>query len=130
MSAMSYREDNKVLWRGVRPAHNGTQILESTVATNETVVLYTVSAGMTFNLCYYYLFLEKGIDGYGQLLITDELDVTKFRVGRLYSFPDNIGNVDSQAFYFPIEIKEGWKFKVTSSVALLEVWCGIHGFEE
>ena len=42
--ATAHREPNQVKWIGVRPGHNGEQIIEFNTATNATVIIYTVPA--------------------------------------------------------------------------------------
>ena len=44
---MEYREPNQVLWRGVRPAHNGTQVQGyAAVVGIATAAMYT-AVGVT-----------------------------------------------------------------------------------
>ena len=48
MALMKFREENHVKWMGVRPAHDGTQVLAHTTGVGGTApILYTVPAGMT-----------------------------------------------------------------------------------
>jgi len=51
MALMTYREANQVLWRGVRPAHNGTLVYDTFAIENNALSMYTVPAGQTLFLC-------------------------------------------------------------------------------
>jgi len=51
MALMKFREPNQVKWQGVRPGHNGTQVIAENYAINARLPIYTVLAGETFYLC-------------------------------------------------------------------------------
>jgi len=71
MALMKFREPNQVKWVGVRPGHNGTQIIRSQGADNATVELYLVPVGQTFYLCSASLGYRLVVDGYVKLFIND-----------------------------------------------------------
>jgi len=71
MALMKFREPNQVRRVGVRPAHDGTQVLERGSADNATVVLYTVPAGKVFYLCHAWLNVQGVAAGSVYLAIYD-----------------------------------------------------------
>ena len=130
MSAMSFREPNQVKWVGVRPAHNGEQVVASGLASNSTAILYTVPSNKTFYFVSYgataYI-AATGIsawmqiyDGAGALWNTI-IDFISDSVGALRA--DN-------TFYPPMELPSGYSIRLVSNDSNVQIRAFIFGWEE
>ena len=130
MSAMTYREDNKVLWRGVRPAHNGTQVLKYIPASNAVVLLHTVTAGkiLYLNALILSCYTAQPASFVGYMTVHDELDNLQYYFF-LFRCPGDGCVNGSLGFPFPLEIPEGWRINVLSNAALSYSTGFIHGYE-
>lgn len=130
MSEMEFREPNEVLWRGVRPAHKGTQVAKEATANNATETLHTVTAGKTLYLTHWVHTVRSNITGLGMLFVTDDLDVARYYISQIRSQADVAAYAPVGSLYIPIEIPEGYKIKVSSSAAGCVIFAFIHGWEE
>ena len=128
--AMNFREPNQVLWRGVRPGHNGIQVFGAGTATETAIDVYEVTAGKTLYLTYMQLNCNNsaGIH-YGDLRWTDDSNVLQ-NILILHQF-DGAGQLSNAvALPFPIEIPAGHKIRVNSVHAELDASATIFGWEE
>ena len=119
MALMRFRESNHVKWRGVRPAHDGTQVLGYAVIAGATAVVYAVPAGQTGFVTFFSLSSISGaVGGVGALQILDDLGAF---AGNLVTFDmaANTQEHDSQGFCFPLELPSGWRITVYSAVAAI-----------
>lgn len=130
MALMKWRELNQVKWVGVRPGHNGTQVLKENYVSNATLVLHTVTAGKTLYLCSAYASYYISATGIiGRLFVRDVADFT------VYSFSicnsGALGQMESTPSYNPpIEIPAGYDICLISGAASMVIRAGIHGWEE
>jgi len=70
MALMGFREANQVLWRGVRPAHDGTQITKGNAQTGAgAVVIYTGHATKTLFITFASLASRLDVAGAARVLI-------------------------------------------------------------
>jgi len=132
MGIMTYREANQVLWRGARPAHNGTQVIVrgNQLGAGENT-FYTVPVGETFYLTYYHvgsrlsaaaaaeggLVIYDATPGLWQWIVYHEYDVA----GHQVSF---------MGFPFPLEIPAQYTFRNNLSHANMDCLCIIAGWTE
>ena len=130
MSAMKYRDDNKVLWRGIRPAHNGNQIIKRVSVVNGSSIVHTVSAGKTLYLTQWRFSSQTTVAGlYGNIHVRDGGDVILYYMDDiLMAAIGEYGN--AVGLFFPIEIPAGYDVVVQSSGVGLDARGFIHGFEE
>ena len=126
--ATVFREPNQVKWIGVRPGHNGEQVLEGFIAgaINFTAI-YTVPANKMFMMTYAALSNTLNIGGNAYLCIYDDTPaIWRVLFGRL-----NIVNVPGRGciatFNPPIELPEGYSVRVYQS-ALIGTIGSVHGF--
>lgn len=130
MAVMSFREANHVLWRGVRPAHDGTQIIEYKYANNNTQVLYTVPAGEVFYLCGFVIAaFTTAVEGYIGLAIYDAVPA-QYRVLQY-----GIGGADTyreitKSYWPPLEIPATYSLRNVSGAATVHIYTNIHGWVE
>ena len=116
MAVMSFRESNQVRWRGIRPGHNGTQVLESAPGVNGTVVLYTVAAGATLYLVSVFLgLLGSAAATHGQIWIRDAVPANLYLLASVYSAANDYSASVPHTYWPPIEIP------ATYSLALVDV---------
>jgi len=130
MALMKFREPNQVKWQGVRPAHNGTQVLDRASATNGTTTIYTVPAGNVFYLCYVSLGYYAMAAGTVQIVIRDSTAALR---AMLYSDLltggfDGIGKASN--FWPPVELDALWTVKISSSAPGLSVHGTVFGWVE
>ena len=130
MALMKFREPNQVRWQGVRPGHNGTQVLAFAFADNETTDIYTVPAGKTFFLTWYSLGLTTVAAGNCSLQIRTPVPVVLLVLDRLFfTVAGNMPSV-SQSLTFPIEVASTYLISVVSSAAGLRAYGNIVGWVE
>jgi len=132
MALMSYREANQVLWRGVRPAHNGTQVTknkERLGAGNATI--HTVTNGYRFFLTFCSFGSRESVATVGFA------DVRTQPIGELGEIPiithmyDLAGHQsDVATFNPPLEIDENVLIRMNVTIAEIDAKATIHGWEE
>jgi len=130
MALMKFREPNQVKWQGVRPAHNGTQVLETDVVVSGTKILYTVAAGKILYLTHAYLGvgLITAI-GIGYLWIRDSTPTNLYLLGVVRSITDTPSGPSFPCYWPPIEIPATYDIAVIAT-ANLEIHATIHGWVE
>lgn len=125
---ITYREDNKVKWVGVRPAHNGDQIVGKAInISNETETMYTVPANKILYLTHYWHFTWASAAGVAQIYIADAVPALYYRLSWMEddgAFRFGIaGNYDP-----PLELGEGYTIKIQTNVAGVETAGGFVGW--
>lgn len=129
MAAMTFRESNQVKWVGVRPGHNGTQILARTAANNSTNIVYTVTAGKTLFLHSYQLNISCGTNNIAfNMYIRTDAAVTWHQVSYGKSYASK-NNMTCQSFNPPLEIPAEYQIMIQAG-ADLWAYCCIQGWEE
>jgi len=130
MALMSFREKNRVKWMGVRPAHDGVQVLKRAAAINSATIIHTVSAGKTLYLCYCGMQVLVVADGGAYVAVYDDTPAYFFPVHRSVvvagSGPISVG----ASFWPPIELLAGYSVQVYSGALVLNVGGTIFGWEE
>lgn len=130
MALMKFREPNQVLWQGVRPAHDGTQVLKRALASNNIAIVYTVPAASTFYLCHAVI----GYSGMAAGLATSEIQnaVPAREINIFYDMMLAASEgVTKHAFFWPpIEMLTGWRVTVSSNAVGLDVHLNIFGWVE
>ena len=130
MSDMHFREPNQVKWSGVRPAHNGVQVLESGMANNATVILYTVPATEILYLCGFTFVSWTTIfssDGYLQIyddgaLLWRELAQGAAGINQAMSM--------AHGYWPPIEVRADYTINLVSTAATTVCFACINGWAE
>jgi len=130
MALMKFREPNQVKWVGVRPGHNGTQIIRSQGADNATVELYLVPVGQTFYLCSASLGYRLVVDGYVKLFINDLVPAQWFLCFEDVLLALSPAQTVTDSYWPPIEVPAGYTFYIQSAGAGLQAWGQIHGWVE
>lgn len=108
---------------------DGIQIAKSVTATNETLLLLTITAGRTFYLTHYVFTPNSSVVGaYGRVAVRNGSDVEQYVIA-MTAF-DTVGQVTvSGTLNPPLEIAAGWDIIVVSSDADLNARAFIHGYE-
>ena len=130
MSRMLWREANRCRWVGIRPAHEGAQVLKSATATNQTLTLYTVPAGGVLYLLSAELHQTAGACS-AYLSVLDDAAVLQYVLGRV-SFASSAGFhfTISQQFFPPMELPAGWTITLASPNAGVSAGGSIYGWLE
>jgi len=130
MALMSFREANQVLWRGVRPAHNGTQVSEVDDATDATVNMYTVPDNFTFFLCSMNCTLSAIAAGLVFMNIYDD-GGGLFYYGIQHTMLAGDSGLDKQfTFWLPMELPEKYQVRIHSGAAGLTIRASVFGWVE
>lgn len=130
MAFMKFREPNHVLWRGVRPAHDGEQVYVDKAIVDGTAVLYTVAAGKIFYLCSWTAsgyFVAPG--GHGILSVYDAVPAEDFRITILRTAL-TFGHQLSGNFWPPLEVPATYSIRIFASNANVTMYGSIHGWVE
>ena len=130
MALMSFREANQVLWRGVRPAHNGTQVIyDINTAVIAEHVLFTSGAGIYHFICNCWI---ASTDNLAQELTIRVYNDAPAIIGSLYYGRSSVGYKginQNLSFWPPFEFSPGFSLRVNVSAA---TWCsfGCSGWSE
>jgi len=130
MSAMSYREDNKVLWRGVRPAHNGTQLIGYGTATNNTVDVLQVTAGKKGFITELNIAFSFTVAGTGYVYWTDSLNAVIESLYVISTVAMSLVMAIPVKYWPPLEIGSSDKIRIASNNASIAIKCTAKGWEE
>jgi len=130
MSLMNFREPNQVKWVGVRPAHNGEQIIRSGSITGGTYLLYTVPSGKVFYLTYWDAVAHGSNVGYGVILVRDTSDVNQYNIANFQTSNSTTELVKCCSLFYPIEIPGGWDICLYSDNASYRIRATIRGWIE
>lgn len=130
MALMKFREPNMVKWQGVRPGHNGTQVLVSGAVVGAQVLTYQVTLGKTLFLVSTSLQARFPVVGWSTLDLADDGGIFQYLLEDL-ELITMVGFIPLQAHLYtpPIECPSQWQFFMTSSAGL-NVRGGIFGWEE
>ena len=127
--ATVHREPNQVKWIGVRPGHNGIEILESGNVDNGTDVVYTVPADK--------LFLWFG---WNAIMISNAYSAACY-IGIFNAVPVLVKNIQtfgtgtnmatslSKSYWPPLEVAAGFSIRFVSTAAGRTLDGSIHGIE-
>ena len=124
--ATVHREPNRVKWIGVRPGHNGEQVLEHGEAIGATVVLYTVPATKILLLFGFTCGMSCSANGVGTLGIYTDVPVLH-RYLFFSSVQANNAVAGCRDYSIPIEIPAGYSIRAISAAATLGVRAVIDG---
>ena len=107
------------------------QIIDEAVATDETVVVYTVPAGKKFDLVEAMLVTDAGATGTGSVEIRSPADAHIRHLCHMDVRENNKGVVPADHFQpcYPLTLTAGQDIAVVSDSASLEAQCDIFGFE-
>ena len=126
MAVTVHREPNRVKWIGVRPGHEGEQILKSATVVNGNATLYTVPADKLLLLFNWGFSAGASAALSDYFLIRDELDATYLEL--FYStISANTTVSTGGSMYLPMEIIAGYDFYLVSAAATTRVSAFIHG---
>jgi len=130
MALMSFREANQVLWRGARPAHDGTQVAVWKAADDGIATVYTVPDGQTLFLCTALLRSTSNVTGFVQLYILTDGAALWFDLGASKKVTALADVADHSTFWPPLEVPEKYYVEVSSSAAGLSAIGNIFGWVE
>lgn len=130
MSLMHFREPNQVKWMGVRPGHNGEQVLAYDTVINGAQVVYTVPAGKVFFLCEANLLSISNVTGKIALTIYDAAPALLLTLGGISMIVAQSQGTDHYTYWPPIELPAGYSIRVESNIAGLEARSSIFGWIE
>lgn len=130
MSVMAFREPNQVLWRGIRPGHNGTQIIKDDTVTGTVKTIYTVSSNVTFYLTSWTFSIDIATIGdEGRLYIQTGAAAHFVNICRIQSQVVSSGFLSGN-FWPPLEVPMEYTIKIYTPDAGCTLYAMIHGWEE
>jgi len=127
MASALFREPNRARWLGVRPGHDGSQIVKWDDAVNiETAVLYTVPANRVLLIFEWFVNMRGAATNVSIFYIRDVLDAMWLRLSYHYfvAVADLSGGC---GLYVPIEVPEGYDVCVLNTVASSYTYAQFHG---
>ena len=124
--ATVYREPNQVKWIGVRPGHNGEQVIESDETTNVLSAIYTVPADKILLLFGYGLDVWSTVASAGSFYIYDATPAIWRILGRI-TVGANSGRSVPKSLYPPIELAEDYSLRIITNNAACIINAYIHG---
>ena len=127
---MTYREANHVLRRGVRPAHDGTQINATATVEGATVVVYTVPADNIFYLCTAVVGPFTIAAGLCSMYILTDGAAVWFPLGYINVGAALDANSVSVTFWPPLEVPADYVVTLLTSAAGLICRGGVFGWIE
>ena len=124
--ATVHREPNRVKWIGVRPGHEGEQVIKYATATNAVVDIYEVPADKLLLIFGYFLNAYGGAAGEGML---DLYTAVPAFWKRLFWAGVHVNNdlAVSRNYTIPIEVPAGYFVSVESSIAACVIKAGFDG---
>ena len=130
MAVAKFREPNRARWVGVRPGHDGEQVMILGAIVNATAIVYTVPAGKMLYLCEWMLADMDNATGAMYFSIRNVADVwvrdlAGIRIVVASSWISDHGNA-----WPPIEVPAGYDLYAYSSGAGLTARCSAHGWIE
>ena len=128
--ATKFREPNQVLWRGVRPGHNGVPVKASNNVENDTKILKAAAGGLTVFICTIVFSVYGGV-GRGYLFER----ITAGAIQHYIVVQDILTAVGCTmpltiTFDPPYELLDGNEICIQSSAAGCVVRGFLHGWEE
>jgi len=130
MALMKYREQNQVLWRGVRPAHKGTQVLKNASVTDGEIIIYTVPPGKILYLLEAHLRLTDDVSGQGVIYIFTDVPGWLRNLCSFWFASGSSGGTDHFVSAYPLEIPAGYTIRLFSEGAGFDLQAGIFGWVE
>jgi len=111
------------------PRTGYTQIAKSDSASNATVVLHTVTAGKTFYLTGANFLIYCTVAGTAfDFPVTNAADAIQYSLIKGI-YMANVSIISPLYYSPPLEIPEGWKIKLISSDANIQLWASVFGYE-
>jgi hypothetical protein len=127
---MEFREPNEVLWRGIRPAHKGTQVAASAVANNDTQIIYTVNANKTLFLVYANIDAIGAAAANAYVAVRDAADAIQYYIFFPRFTVTQAVYTNNFAPSIPLEIPEDYDIVVNTGNAAVFARSFIFGWEE
>jgi len=124
--AIVFREPNQVKWIGVRPGHNGEQILENDTAINVLTSIYVVPADKLLLLFAYDVSVYSGVAATGYFYIYDDTPAI-FKSLAVRSVAAAGTDSSCQGLWVPIEIPAAYSLRIITSNAGCSIRVCIHG---
>ena len=130
MSAMNFREPNQARWLGVRPAHNGEQLVAYNITTNDDRSIYQVPSGKTAYITSMIITATSGsVGGNVQVNYTDSANnLIKRLVNHFFRVTGNIAF--SVSFNPPLELINQQRIRAYSNANDATITVFLHGWEE
>ena len=124
--ATVFREPNQVKWIGVRPGHNGEQVVANNNCTNVLTVVYTVPAGKIFLFFGFVFTTYHGAATNAQLMVYNAVPALE---NTLAAHVGAAGPPCStpKSFDPPLEYGAGYTIRILGSAATVTVNAMIHG---
>jgi len=130
MSLMGFREPNYALRVGIRPGHDGTQVVATETCDNSTVIVYTVTSGKVLYLCEGMLSIPSLVTGKAVLALRDTGDNFWRSLCRIRAAAATTVQANHVNFWPPLEVPSGYDIYITSTQPGLTILGEIHGWEE
>jgi len=130
MALMHFREFNQAKWKGVRPAHRGTQVVKDGVAEGALVILWPGSATQVFYLTSWTLGVMIGAAGdWGSLGAYDAVPASWYRIALIRKTALDGGELAGN-FWPPLEIPLNYTVRIETNAAGCFAYASVHGWIE
>ena len=124
--AIVHREPNQVKWIGVRPGHNGEQIIANNDVNNATVIVYTVPANKILLLNGFNCNCWASAASTGSIEWWDAVPILYRRIAK---FSSQINSVyfGGNDYTMPLELAAGHSIRIISAAAAYWLYATIWG---
>ena len=121
--ATVHREPNQVKWVGVRPGHNGEQVL-NLIDRAVNALLYTVPADKILLIFSWQIGIGTAAAGNARLQLETAVPAVYYELGNCLNGAGLTSANSQQALWVPIEVPATYRIYLTTNIACLG---GIHG---
>ena len=124
--ATVHREPNMVKWVGIRPGHNGEQVIEFASGANVQTTVYLVPATKLFLWYGWRLTIRGAAISTGQLEIWSAVPALKHTIIHIYT-QANVAYSAGDRFDPPLELSAGESIRMITLAAGVVMNVGIDG---
>ena len=114
--ATVHREPNQVKWVGVRPGHNGEQVLIK-VDFGVNTLLYTVPADKILLIFSWQIGIGTAAAGNARLQLETAVPAVYYELGNCVNAAGSTSANSQQALWVPIEVPETYRIYLTTNIA-------------
>lgn len=130
MAIMKFREPNQVKWQGMRPGHNGTQIIGYKAIINNIADVYVATGVKVAEITYMGLSANSGANaGIATLQLWDD-GPAYLNTLMIIQLPVTSFEHLAVGLPYPVELLEDWSVRVYSGAALLDARGCVLGWAE
>ena len=110
--ATVYKEQNQVKWIGVRPGHNGDELIKN-IDLAASAIVYTVPDDKLLLLFDWSIGIVQNVNNGSSLQLRTDVPAVYAELAYVTSGINTAGQITSQSLNIPIEIPESYDIYVT-----------------